>query len=293
MLCDKSGKDMGPDQSFCTSSPPRGPRRSRVGWLVGLLAIVVVAAAGIGGCAGVGGLHSATTTAISSGATVIVTVPTTQTTLATTTSLPVSSTTTSLPASSTTTTLPASSTTTTLPASSTTTSIAAQLPQLKWTAGGGATVTVDQTGILTVSSPAGFQVFHGVTASVAGLGSDYAFSGEAQLVSGQGYGFVVRGRVDSAGTLVGHGLQYDPGVGGYNDVEYKAGGPQSLKVLPGSLDANWHSIRVAVSGLKYTESVDGKILFTGTTSFTSGYLCVRVWNSSIVRLRNLVLTPLA
>ena len=55
--------------------------------------------------------------------------------------------------------------------------------------------------------------------------------------------------------------------------------------------ADWHEISVTVTGNHYQSSVEGKVIFTGTTPLTCGGVFIRIWRST-VRLRDLTVTPI-
>ena len=67
--------------------------------------------------------------------------------------------------------------------------------------------------------------------------------------------------------------------------------PETGAVTSAPLDNNWHEISVTVTGNHYQSSVDGKVIFTGTTPLTCGGVFIRIWRST-VRLRDLTVTPI-
>lgn len=163
------------------------------------------------------------------------------------------------------------------------------LPASVWTPIGGTTMSApDQTGAFTATYDG---TYWGGLYAAPQVGCDYRFDGMAQLLpSGSGYGFGVDASVDSAGVPHSEGIQYDAGIGGYRDT-LLPDDSETGTVTPASLDNNWHEISVTVTGNHYQSSVDGKIIFTGTTPLACGGVFIRIWRST-VRLRDLTVTPI-
>ena len=118
---------------------------------------------------------------------------------------------------------------------------------------------------------------------------DYKFSAQARVLSGKGYGLNVRetfGPGDVA--QEGHGFQYDPGAEGLRDIEYP-----DVEASPTALlltDNGWHTVVVEVQDGRYRTTLDGALVFTGTTAATCGQLYIRVW-SGAAEFRNVALEP--
>jgi cell wall-associated NlpC family hydrolase len=164
------------------------------------------------------------------------------------------------------------------------------LPASAWTPTGGATVTApDASG--TFSATFGGTYWGGLYAGVS-VGCNYKIQGMALLEpGGSGYGFGVRAMVDSSGVPHSEGIQYDPGIGGYRDTLL----PQDSEtgnVIPTTLDNGWHEISVEVLGDQYRSSVDGTLIFSGTTPLICGGVFIRIWRST-VELRDLSVTPIS
>jgi hypothetical protein len=165
------------------------------------------------------------------------------------------------------------------------------LPVSAWAPFGGAIMsTVDAAGTFSTSFDS---TYWGGVSAAPSVGCNYRFDGMADLVSegGPGYGFFVRGSIDSTGTPHGVGIQYDPGAGGYHDT-LLPDGSESGTVTSTPLDNNWHAIVVEVVGNQYESFVDGKMIFHGTTSLTCGGVFIRVWNGAVVQLSRLSVTPI-
>lgn len=110
---------------------------------------------------------------------------------------------------------------------------------------------------------------------------------EGSLKEQTGWGVAARVSIGADGSLSGHGLQYDPGVGGYRDVDYPSNtGPSSHM----DTDGNWHRLAVTVRGQAYELRLDGRIVAQGALAQaveSEGGVFVRVWSGSSVELRNL------
>jgi hypothetical protein len=168
---------------------------------------------------------------------------------------------------------------------------AISLPASAWRPVDDATISAESSdGSFSVSAEGTY--WPGIIASPGGIGCDYVFSGEGQLVEpgDNGYAFVVRASM-ADGEPSGHGIQYDPGIGGYRDVEYPDESETGTVIPVLALDGAWHTISVVASGQRYTESVDGQRVFSGTTSYACGGLYIRLWRAR-VRFANLTVTPL-
>jgi hypothetical protein len=178
-------------------------------------------------------------------------------------------------------------TTSSSPPASSDTSIS--LPASAWTPIGGTTMTApDQTGVFTATYAG---TYWGGLYATPHVGCDYRFDGMAELLpGGSGYGFGVRASVDSAGVPHSEGIQYDAGIGGYRDT-LLPDDSETGTVTSAPLDNNWHEISVTVTGNHYQSSVDGKVIFTGTTPLACGGVFIRIWRST-VRLRDLTVTPI-
>jgi hypothetical protein len=179
-----------------------------------------------------------------------------------------------------------SSSPTSSPSASSNTSIS--LPASAWTPIGGTTMTApDQTGAFTATYDG---TYWGGLYATPKVGCDYRFDGMAELLpGGSGYGFGVHASVGSDGVPHSEGIQYDSGIGGYRDT-LLPDDSETGTVTSASLDNNWHEISVTVTGNHYQSSVDGKIIFTGTTPLACGGVFIRIWRST-VRLRDLTVTP--
>lgn len=162
------------------------------------------------------------------------------------------------------------------------------LPASAWTPVGGTTMSApDQAGAFTATYDG---TYWGGLYAAPQAGCDYRFDGMAELLpGGSGYGFGVRASVDSSGVPHSESIQYDAGIGGYRDT-LLPDDSETGTVTSASLDNNWHEISVAVAGHHYQSSVDGKVIFTGTTPLACGGLFIRIWRST-VRLRDLTVTP--
>jgi hypothetical protein len=105
-----------------------------------------------------------------------------------------------------------------------------------------------------------------------------------------GYGFGDRSAIDSGGTPHSQAVQYDPGVGGFRDTLYPEHSEDGA-VEHATLDNGWHEISMEVVGDRYQASVDGRVIFTGTTPLTCGGLYIRIWRASI-ELKDLSVAPI-
>ncbi len=163
------------------------------------------------------------------------------------------------------------------------------LPASSWIPIGGTTVSApDQAGMFSATYAG---TYWGGLYAAPPAGCDYRFDGMAELQpGGSGYGFGVRASVDSAGVPHSEGIQYDAGIGGYRDTLLPQDS-ETGKVIPASLDNGWHEISVAVFGNQYQSSVDGKVIFSGTTPLACGGVFIRIWRST-VHLRDLTVTPI-
>ena len=165
------------------------------------------------------------------------------------------------------------------------------LPARAWTPISGTSLgSPDPSGKFSVSYSDTY--WGGVFAPVpTSVGCNYRLSGMAVLEpGGSGYGFGVRASVDADGTPHSEGIQYDAGAGGYRNTLLPQDSEDG-RVVPATVDNNWHAISVAVVGNRYQSSVDGQVIFTGETPLTCGGVFVRVWRSSI-KLRNVSVMPI-
>lgn len=123
-----------------------------------------------------------------------------------------------------------------------------------------------------------------------GRGGDYTVTVRGRLEPGsEGWGVAARANGDP-NNLTGHAIQYDPGAGGYRDVDYPGDtGP----TYPATTDSAWHTLRIAVRGAAYTLYVDGAWIANGTLADdeASGSPFLRVWNGSAVEIGTPVVTP--
>jgi hypothetical protein len=145
------------------------------------------------------------------------------------------------------------------------------------------------SGIMTVSSRTTF--WAGAIAHPQ-VSCNYRFDADARLrEGGSGYGLAVRASVTDGGMPHGQGIQYDQGMGGLRDV-LLPDHSESGTVKSATIDSEWHHISVAVVGNRYESSVDGEIIFSGTTPTTCGNgILIRVWRST-ADFRNISITPI-
>jgi hypothetical protein len=89
--------------------------------------------------------------------------------------------------------------------------------------------------------------------------------------------------------VIGHAIQYDPGAGGYRDVDYPS---DEGTVYPGTDDSMWHVLTITVKGAQYTLAVDGTTVSSGTVASadTGDGAFIRVWDGSQVELGTPVIT---
>jgi pimeloyl-ACP methyl ester carboxylesterase len=166
---------------------------------------------------------------------------------------------------------------------------AVALPASSWEPVGGTAKGAPDAAGTFAASYAG--TYWGGLYARAAVGCNYRFEGMARLQSGgSGYGFGVRARIAAGGVPYSEGIQYDPGAGGYRDT-LLPNNSETGTVIPISLDNNWHMVSVEVIGNHYQSSVDGKVIFSGTTPLSCGGVFIRIWRSTVF-LRNLSVTPI-
>lgn len=129
--------------------------------------------------------------------------------------------------------------------------------------------------------------------------SDYRITVDpAQLNSGNGYGVMFR-QAPSGSSYAGYDFQVDPGLGNkfafrrydYNGAELST--PLSTASFPAGFNISApHKVEVLVKGNTFTAFVDGKQVLTATDStYSSGKVGFRTWDSSNACFDNLTVTP--
>lgn len=141
---------------------------------------------------------------------------------------------------------------------------------------------------LTVSSPKTF--WAGVIA-YPDVPCDYRFEADGRLQTGSGYALAVRATVTDGHTPHGQGIQYDRGMSGFRNVLLPEES-ESGSVIAAQTDSAWHHIYVEVVGNHYESSIDGKVVFSGSTPTNCGNgVLIRVWRST-AEFRNISVTPI-
>jgi hypothetical protein len=159
------------------------------------------------------------------------------------------------------------------------------LPLAKWT-------VVGNSQVRPGGSPASFVVtfddyYWGGVRYDDAPGCNYVLRGEGRILDGDfehGYGFAVRTSFNQ-GEPLGLAIQYDPGVGGYKDVEYPNDANRGT-VTEAETDGNFHRIAIGVVGDSYVQHIDGVRVGSGITSIGCGGLYLKVWRGT-VEFRNL------
>jgi hypothetical protein len=153
----------------------------------------------------------------------------------------------------------------------------------------GTSVSTSSSGVTTVSYRG---TFWGGAVAYPEVPCDYRFDADGRLEEGgSGYGLAVRASVTDGKTPHGQGIQYDQGVGGFRDV-LLPDRSESGTVKPAPIDTEWHHISVAVAGGRFESSVDGKVVFSGSTPTTCGNgILIRAWRST-ADFRNMTVTPI-
>ena len=153
----------------------------------------------------------------------------------------------------------------------------------------GTSVSTSSSGMMTVSSR---NTFWGGAIAYPQVAGNYRFDADGRLqAGGSGYGLAVRASVTNGDTPHGQGIQYDQGMSGFRDV-LLPDQSESGMVKPASIDSGWHHISVAAAGGRYESSVDGKVVFCGSTPTTCGNgILIRVWRST-ADFRNISVTPI-
>jgi pimeloyl-ACP methyl ester carboxylesterase len=163
------------------------------------------------------------------------------------------------------------------------------LPASSWQPVGGATLTTQPGGVFEVQYD---PTYWGGAIAHTDAGCNYTFSGQGRVLSGGGYGMTVWASVDQDGTPHGQAIQYDMGEDGYRDTALPENS-ETGSVYPAPLDGNWHRVSVQVLDGRYTSSVDGKVIFTGTmTDPCTSDVFIRLWNSTDAEFRDMTVTPL-
>jgi pimeloyl-ACP methyl ester carboxylesterase len=158
-----------------------------------------------------------------------------------------------------------------------------------WTPLANTTITAGaDPGGICVSSPALYWggIYRSDVAS-----ADYTVSADGRLANGKGWGLAARTTIAADGTVTGHAIQYDPGAGGYRDVDYP---DDSGPTTQASTDNGWHHLTITVQSMQYTERVDGTIVARGQLpqeAENAGGALVRLWEGGSVELLNLTVSP--
>lgn len=164
------------------------------------------------------------------------------------------------------------------------------LPMSAWSPVGGATITPQADGAFEVQYD---PTYWGGIIAHEDAGCDYVFSGQGRVLSGGGYSLTAWASIDQDGTPHGQSIQYDMGIGGYRDVALPENS-ETGAVYPAAVDNAWHTVSITVQDGRYTSSVDGKVIFTGTMPGTcTSSVFIRLWNSADVEFRDLTITPLS
>ena len=131
------------------------------------------------------------------------------------------------------------------------------------------------------------------------LPNDYrVIADKAQLVSGNGYGLMFRMN-QSGYNYSGYSFQIDPGYGNafvfrrYDQNGAELSTPLSTSHMPANFNLNApHKVEVVVVGSTFQAYVDGSLVLTANDStYTSGQVGLRTWDTSVARYDNLTVTP--
>ncbi len=164
-------------------------------------------------------------------------------------------------------------------------------PPSGWAAVGPVTVTQGgDSGTFCISSSTTY--WAGIYLAVSSKNYTVTVSGALEAPV-YGWGVAARASVTGAGaSVIGHALQYDPGVDGYRDNDYPGDSGPSIGA---ATDNEWHTLSITVDAAAYSESVDGVKIAAGTlpqAAEATGGAFIRIWNGAAVELTTPVVTPI-